>query len=351
MKIFILTMSPGETSQCAAVAKYLLSKKNSIAFGYLPEVPPIILDDLHCSKYFFRTGGEVKRFIEQENFNLIILGNSKIFKSDRNFQNSPPKNKPLTISLDSNWLFKQPKSFPFVQWIDRIFVNLPEDVFQFGLKENGGAYKIDAEIKKKIKTVGLIPSYRQISPKTKRRIRMSLGIGQNDKLIFCYIGSGYTLRKEFRNKVIEIFDKLCKINQDIKVVYLSGEEPTDRNWLIKTGGKANSKDFNNYLAASDLVFQHQGFGTMEQAISAEVPIVANVAPIDKTLEHNTAWEIQPFERAGLCKMHFYNDSASAVLTSITDLLYTESGAEMAIIQKQHYSTGEKNFYGEIIKLL
>ncbi|MFA7254084.1 MAG: hypothetical protein WC107_06055 [Patescibacteria group bacterium] len=351
MNLLIITMSPGETSQFIALAKELIDKKHKIFFGYLKNVNPIILNALECEKQLINSPEQARDLINSGIYQAVMLGNSKIFRNSQQFQNKKPDSAPFCVSLDSNWLFNQPESFPFIKWLDIIYLNFPEDVYKNGLVEYGGSYHIPDEIKKKIKTVGLIPSYKPISDSAKKETREKLGIKEDEKLIFCYIGSGngYTLRHEFRPILIEIFNQYWQNNRKFKIIYMSGEEPVGAPWLVPTGGQADSKIFFEYLSASDLVFQHQGMGTLQQSISACVPAIANVPPVDPNKDHNTAWEIGPFEKAGLCKMHFYDDKIDKIISSVNDLLYTDSGNLMRRIQKDHYSYGEENLCSDLLR--
>lgn len=350
MRVLILTMGPGETSQCAAVAKYLLEKKIGVVFGLQRPENKCFVDNLNCKKIIFNKSSDAINILQSEQFDFVVFGNSKLFGADQNFQNNKPKTKSYYVSIDSNWLFNHDGSFPYVKWLDRIYINMPETVFQNGLVNNQGYYNISQDVLEKIKTVGLIPSYPPLTETEKQEIRLSLGLNKQQKLITVYIGSGVTFRQDFYPKLVEVVDSICKIDENIKVIYLSGDEPK-KPWIITTGGQVDSDTFYRYIAASDLVFQHQGLGTLEQAISTQVPVIANVAQIDLTKRHNHAWEIEPFARAGLCKMHYFSDNTKDITDSIIELLSEEGKILMAEAQKQVYSIGEENLINDVLREL
>ncbi len=351
MRFLVITMGPGETSQGAALGKYMIKAHHKVTFGLLLEENLHFLKRMSCSKVMFKNGTDVKRHIASEKYDAVVFCNSKMFGVEPDFQNIPPEKKPFCVSLDSNWLFNQAERFPFINWLDRIYLNFPKDVFMYGLVEKGGAYIIPDKIKNIITTVGLIPSYSPLSHRMKTKIRKKLGVLQSEKLIFTYIGSGVTFRDDYFQRFVQIFDRLHSRHKDIKVIYLSGEEPK-KPWVVKTGGNVDSQTFYEYLASSDLVFQHQGLGTLEQAISSMVPAVSNVSvmkPGEKI--HTHAWEVKPFEKAGLCKMHYYSDDIAEVLKSIEQLLFYEKREEMINFQKGHHIVGEENMLGDILRRL
>jgi len=350
-KFLIITMGPGETSQGAALGKFIISAGHKVTFGILLEENLHFLKNFNSQKIILKNGEGIKREVSSGNYDIAVFCNSKMYGVDQSFQKDPPKNKPLCVSLDSNWLFNQPERFPFISWLDRIYLNFPKDVYSYGLIEKGGAYVIPENVKNIITTVGLIPSYSPLSETKREKVRKKLGVTKKQKLIFTYIGSGVTFHDDYFSRFIKIIDSIHKKHPEIRVLYLSGEEPK-KSWLIPSGGHVDSRIFYEYLASSDLVFQHQGLGTLEQAISANIPIISNVSPIKPDEKvHAHAWEVKPFERAGLCKMHFYNDSIVEVDKSVNDLLYAGQRDEMIKSQENHRSIGEKNTLNDILERL
>jgi len=352
MKFLIITMGPGETSQGAAIGKHLLEQKEDVSFILLLEENRHFIANLKCSLWVTNDGEEVKSIISSGNFDVVILCNSKAMHKDEKFRNEAPENKPYTVSLDSNWLFDQPGKFPYIQWIDKIYLNFPVDVYENGLAKNGGNYTIPSEVAKKIMPIGLVPSYKKPEESALLNLRKDIGLREDQKLIFSYIGSGVTLRKDFRDQYIAVMDEVYKNHGDkVKVLFLSGEEP-DKPWVLPLKIETNSEVFYQLLAASDMVFQHQGLGTLEQCISAAIPVIANVATPDPEEKiHAHSWEVLPFVDAGLCKMHFYEDDAATVARTIESLLYDDAKrAEMIKSQKAHYTCGEEAIYQDLKKL-
>ena len=353
MKFLIITMGPGETSQGAALGKHLLSKGEDVSFILLLEENRHFIANLKCPLWVTSDGEEVKSIISSGKFDAVIICNSKAMFRDEKFRNDAPTNKPFVASLDSNWLFDQPDKFPYIQWIDKIYLNFPVDVYENGLAENGGNYTIPAEVSKKIMPIGLVPSYKKPEESVLAKLRKDIGLLAGQKLIFSYIGSGVTLRKDFHDQYIAVMDEVYKNHGDeVKVLFLSGEEP-DKPWILPLKIETNSEVFYQLLAISDMVFQHQGLGTLEQCISANIPVIANVSDPDPHEKvHTHAWEIEPFVKAGLCKMHFYNDEAKDICVTIEKLLYNRDEInKMVGSQKEHYSCGEDTIYKSLKNII
>ena len=352
MKFLIITMGPGETSQGAALGKHLLSKGEDVSFVLLLEENRHFIANLKCPLWVTNDGDEVKSIISSGKFDAVVICNSKAKNKDEKFLAEPPLDKPYVVSLDSNWLFNQPDEFPYIQWLDKMYLNFPLDVYENGLLENGGNYFIPEEVSKNILPVGLIPSYERPSEKVLDDLRHELGLADDQKLIFSYIGSGITLRESFYEKYIAVMDEVYRNHgEKVKVLFLSGKVP-DKPWILPLKNAVNSESFFQLLAASDIVFQHQGLGTLEQCISACVPVVANVVtpkPGHRTHEH--AWEVQPFVKAGLCRLHFYDDDAKLIYQTIESLLYDDDvRTEMIKNQKSHYICGEEAIYQDLKKM-
>jgi len=352
MKLLIITMGPGETSQGVAFGAEAIRGKHDVTFGIILESNIHFLDGLSGIKKLILDNGEkIKQEIATGQYDVVVFCNSKTFGKDKEFHTKAPKNKPFVVSLDSNWLFNQPEQFPFISWLDKIYLNFPQDVYENGLISGGGQYFIPKDVSDRILPIGLIPSYKPLDEVEKEKVRNQLGLQLDQKLIFTYVGSSVTYRKDFYQKYLTVFDTLYKQFPEIKVVFLSGEEP-NRPWIHKTGGQASSDNFYKFLASADLVFQHQGLGTLEQAISAQVPVIANVLrPDEHEKTHTHAWEVEPFVRAGLCKMHYYDDETNKIIESIKSLLFSDSRKNMIQTQKKHYSRGEETMLDDIKKLV
>ncbi|MEK7556670.1 MAG: hypothetical protein AAB538_01705, partial [Patescibacteria group bacterium] len=112
-------------------------------------------------------------------------------------------------------------------------------------------------------------------------------------------------------------------------------------------------DFYGALAASDLVFQHHGMGTVSQAIAAQIPVIANAdIPGHPTIPEQHIWELSPLARAGTCFMETKLTPLSETTTSVDTLLYNEEARKrMQAAQAKHFVPGEPNAYQAIMKLM
>ncbi|MBU4204960.1 hypothetical protein KKE19_02525 [Patescibacteria group bacterium] len=360
-RFFIAAMGPGEIGQGMAFAGYALGRGDFVVFAipraeYLPLVQ---LQNPRFSSLITENSVALKEALCSKKIDALILCNSKIFTRNDNFPKYPPEPKLPSLSIDSNWLFGPSSPYLSNPWVDRYCLNLPEPIFQMGLKKNGGHYVIPKKILEKISVVGLIPSYRPLSVQEKNKIRAKYGIHKNEKLIFLYTSMGSLEKPRVFLKAYAVVKKLRAKGKKVKVIYF-GDPPSaflnakDRDWFLARP-RTNTEHFSKVLASSDLVFQHQGLATMEQAIGAQVPVIANVR--DRKDEKNPtrhmhAWEVGPFAKYGACAMFFSRNSISTVANCSEGLLFNKNRRE-AMRQKQHalYGNGEKKVYNEAIKLL
>jgi len=360
-RFFIATMGPGEIGQGMAFAQYALSRGNFVALSVPdPQYLPLVqVQHPQFSSLIAKNSMALKKAIRVEKADILILCNSKIFTRNDDFDKSPPKPKIPTLSIDSNWLFSPSGPYISIPWVDKYCLNLPKPIFQLGLKENGGHYQISKKILKKINVVGLIPSYRPLSIEEKNKIRKQYGVLGDEKLIFLYTSIGYMIKLAVFIKAYKIAKKLRAKGKKVKVIYFGDLPPVslnskDRCWFL-TLPRTNTEHFSKVLASSDLVFQHQGLSTLEQAIGAQVPVIANVkdAKYEKyPKRHMHAWEVGPFARYGACAMFFFDDSSDAIASCAEDILFNKKRREaMRRKQRALYKKGEEKVYNEAIKLL
>jgi len=353
-QFFIAAMGPGEIGQGMAFARYALSRGNFVTLsvphaGYLPLIR---LRHPRFSSLIIKDSTVLKKTLNSKKVDILVLCNSKIFTRNDNFHKYPPEPKIPSLSIDSNWLFGPSSPYLSNPWVDRYCLNLPEPIFQLGLKKNGGHYKIPKKILKKISVVGLIPSYRPVSRQEKNKIRTHYGVHKNEKLIFLYTSIGYLIKPVVFLKAYAAAKKLRAKGKKIKVIYFGDPPPAslnikDRHWFL-TLPRTNTEHFSKVLASSDLVFQHQGLSTLEQAIGAQVPAIANV----KDPKYMHAWEVGPFAKYGACAMFFFNDSSDAIANCAEDILFNKKRREaMRRKQRALYEKGEEKVYNEAIKLL
>lgn len=348
-------MGPGEVSHGMALARFALAKKMAVSFAVLrrtdfPFVPP---SSARFRRLLALTPVALNNFIVEEHPDMLLLCNSKIFSHDAYFVSHPPNPKPFTASIDSNWLFFKQSPYQSLPWVDRYFVNIPKNVFRFGLKQYGGHYPILRAMLKKIKVVGLIPSYKPLPVKVKIDVRRTYA-KPGEKIIFLYASVADMGKPEVFGKLAAAVEMLWRNGRRIRVVHAGQYDMPERGrkrypWLTHVGA-VTTDTFYAILASSDLVFQHQGLGTLEQAIAARVPAIANVKDVrdERSHFHAHAWEVEPFARAGACLFFYFNDPVSRVMKAIEALLYNkEARARMRKKQKALYAVGEKEVFKDI----
>jgi len=359
-RFLVAAMGPGEIGQGMAFSQYALKQGASVIFlvPHRNYLPLIRLSHPKFSYLVAKNSTALKKAIRVEKIDILILCNSKIFTRNDDFDKNPPKPKIPTLSIDSNWLFSPSSPYISIPWVDKYCLNLPKPIFQLGLKKNGGHYQISEKILKKINVVGLIPSYRPLSIEEKNKIRKQYGVHKDEKLIFLYTSIGYLIKPAVFIKAYKIVKKLRESGKKIKIIYFGDSlsvplDAKDHRWFLLRK-RTSAKHFSKVLASSDLVFQHQGLSTLEQAIGAQIPVIANVK--DRKDEknptlHRHEWEVGPFARYGACAMFFFHDSVSKVMNMTEDLLFNERRIKKMISrQRMLYTEGEVGVYNEAIKL-
>ncbi len=254
-------------------------------------------------------------------------------------------------SLDSNWLFGQTFEWQIPRWIDIIFVVMPELIFRNGSRENGGYYDIPYFNMKKIICPGFIPSGNIYSGKDKMNMREELGVLPTEKLIFAYFGRGVT-RRPMLPHLIEAIRELRKETRCINLVY-AGEEECAEDWFIHRPWFDPPERYNLTISCADLVIQHHGLGTLPKAIHAQVPAICFVPEIPEPRPvHSEAYEIDAFQRSGICSSLPYSASIRILKSEITRLLYIKKDRQvMQRNQKRIFVAGEERVYEEIMKRL
>lgn len=360
-RFFVAAMGPGEIGQGMAFAKYALGRGNFVDFSvpgqqYLPLAQS---QDKNFSVSIASDSKTLNELLWQKNPDLLILCNSKIFTRNDDFPNNPPNPPIPALSIDSNWLFSPSSPYAFNHWVNLYCLNIPEPIFNLGLKQNGGNYEIPLEIRKKIVIAGLIPSYTPLSREEKNNVRREYNIGEDEKLVLLYCSMGHMTKPAVFEKAYHAVKNLIVSGRKIKMIFFTDNTSVqidlkDRDWFI-IRPLVPADVFSKVLASSDLVFQHQGLSTMEQAIGAQIPVIANVK--DKEMEknpdyHRHAWEVGPFDRYGACSMFFFKDAVSDITKEAERLLFDNDAREkMREKQKSLYSKGEEVVYNEAIKIV
>lgn len=361
IKFLFVSRGPGETSQARALARFIYQKGGKIIFALHQKINFHFLEkDRKIFSVFLTENPEkLKGLLKIKKPDVILFFNSKMWGKYREFQQIPPSPKPLVLCVDSNWLFNEKKYhfYNFIEWADSYLINIPEEIFNFGLKEKGGNFSVSPEIKNKIKPVGLIPYYRKISLNKKIEIRKKYKIKENEKLIFSYFsGFGAGHRIWALDNLLKSAEKIIKKGFKIKLFYLGPVENIDpkklkKDWIILKKS-LGADEFYSILASSDLIFQHQGLATLSQAISAQVPVICNVSRLSKEkLPQIHFWELKPFEKAGVCSLFSKSAPTEKINQEIIKLLFDGKKIEkMKKAQKKYHFSGEEKTY-KIIKNL
>lgn len=361
-KFLFIAMGPGEAVQGIGLANYIMEKGNNIIFIVrVKESYDFVKKQIKNTKILLAEGAEnLKKVFENEKPDVLVLCNSKIARYYDDFFMKSPSEKIVSVSLDSNWLFdKDGGWYSCADWLDKYFVIFPQKIFNSGLKKYGGNYNIPSEIVERVKTVGFIPFFKKPSFKARLDIRKKYKIKKNQKLIFSYFsGYGATHRGWAFDNLEKAIDVLIQKELDIKVIYVGAKndlstESIKKEWLI-VEEKLGINDFYLALASSDLVFQHQGLGTLSQALSANIPVITNVIDSfdSRFSNHAHAWELAPFAKLGLCDMFYKTTPIEEISNEIEKLLYDKKAIKkMKTIQKKYYIAGEPNVYKIIKQLL
>lgn len=352
LKIVMLTSGSGETSQAVAFAQYALDKGAQIFLCYQFKDNLDLLKTVSKSKNFqaqyVGTKEEFYKILQEQKPQTLILVNSKMFCPDEDFANYAPANKPLTLSIDSNWMFDWSK-MTYVKWVDQYLVNFPQEIFDAGLTKNSGHYQIPQDVFKKIKPVGLIPSYKKPTPKELAKTRAKYCQTKQEKLVFTYCGFGVNNAPYGIVKILPAVKALNdNKNANIRLIYVGDRENIKgfekENWLVHKPSLA-ANEFYETLAAADLICQHRGMGTMAQVISAQIPVLATVKDPSTPSKNPGAWEMAPFQKAGACEMLFASDPTEKSRDTIEKLLFDKASIKkMKAIQKKLYIPGEKQVY-------
>jgi hypothetical protein len=352
-KFCFVSRGPGETGQARALAKFLSKRGGRILFCLHQERNLFFLkDDKEFKIFLTPTPKDLKKIVEKERPEFLFLFNSKMW--DENFKRKCPFKKPeFVFCFDSNWLFNSEKypQFEFVKWADKYFILFPEKIFNLGLKEFGGNFEIEKEMKEELIPLGFIPSYLPQKKEKKEKMRKDLGIEKGEKLIFSYFsgfGAGY--RSWALENFVKVMNSLIKKGRKIKAVYIGPRIGIQKEWLIEKEGVSAKKYF-EILSSSDLVFMHQGMVTLAQAISCQIPVICNVSILRTELPYLHFWEVLPFKRAGVCEMFSKTTKIEKIEKRIEELLYEKKEIQkMKRKQKEIFEKGEERFLKELEKI-
>ncbi len=356
MKCLLAAMGPGEVAHAQALGRHLHTQGFAVTLAVVQATNMNFIksDRDKFTIAFTPTPGSLVAQLQLHTPDVLVLCNSKIWRKNDLFRETPPPNKPLTVCFDTFWLFDRAKfpGFPFVTWADRYLIGFPPKIFELGLEENGGNFTIEKSVREKLEPVGFVPSYEPPSSETRENIRKTFQLKEDEKLIFLYAsGRGADHRPWVIEKLLGSVRQLRSRGKNTRVLYLGPplSQPVPP-WVTE---KTFIDDFYGALAASDLVFQHHGMGTLAQAIAAQIPVIANAdIPGHPTIPEQHIWELSPLARAGTCFMETKLTPLSETTTSVDTLLYNEEARKrMQAAQAKHFVPGEPNAYQAIMKLM
>ena len=386
MKIaYVVGIAMGELAQAKAVAFYArkMGEQNIFVAKETRLISSIKDDGFEVIPT--RDTPTTLEIIKQIAPDVLFMCNSKSISipEDPILDKPPLPPQPLICSLDSNWLFSQDKRVYFTtpKWIDRIYIVMPAEIYQMGLMENGGHYKIPEAYKKKIHCPGFVPSGNRVAVSAKERARRTLKMGNKEKLIFVYFG----FLEEFLAPVFfpvlrKVVEQFSRDGKKIKV-FFKGKYDRSDDWIVRQEWFKTENEFNTYLASADLLVQHHGLGTLPKAIHDQVPTICLVPEIAKDIpyyKHSEFYEIVPFQRLNLCEylpcsissrsgnkcMHFFlteperhpisnvSISVEKLKDLLTGLLYNKGRIKsLQNAQGKHFQSGEKNVYQDLVNTL
>ena len=363
LRICLYALGSGETSQSYAVAVECQKRGYEVTFIVKK---PETLGFLKSTKQFSFVGAaplpeDFASILKKHPQDVLILCNSKIFRHFPEIaeRKTPPFDVPLVVTLDSNWLFiPSSKTYQYVRWAHRYFVNFPKEVFELGLKRNGGYFPIPHDFAERIEPVGVLPSYESPSAAEKQAAREQWGIKQGEPLIFCYFsGTGAAGRGWIVSNLVRALNASKKLS-NVRVIASGNAEAFQTlsdsvKQRVKYLGCLDTQEFHKCIAASDLVFQHQGLATLEQAICVQTPVVASVS-VDPKEEYPGIHpaEVGPFARAGLCRMKYRTSSAKSIAADVEALLFDgPERSRMQAAQAKLTSHGEQQLMDRIEELM
>ncbi|OGY82676.1 MAG: hypothetical protein A3F54_01645 [Candidatus Kerfeldbacteria bacterium RIFCSPHIGHO2_12_FULL_48_17] len=360
MKFLYVTQGFGEFAQAEALAFY--AKNRSVENIFICDDPALIraIRQSGFPAYRSTTTHATHQLIRKIKPDVLLLCNSKtVFMHNESIlKEPPPRPRPLITCLDSNWLFLRDKRsrFPVPDFLDVIFVVMPRTIYRKGLRKYGGHYQISPAFAPKIYAPGFIPSGFTPTTQQKRETRARLGLRRGDKLIFSYFGVREpSIAKNYVHALATIMNRYQKKGRKVKVfLKRNGKSPLPRHdWLIEKHGWVQWDEYVRLLAAADLVIQHHGLGTLPKVIRNQVPTLCIVPHADLRApfyEHSPAFEIDVFERLGLCSSLPYNFSAEDLEQKMTELLYQPQKIQaMKAAQAKHFAAGEKAAFDYLMK--
>lgn len=349
MNISFLVNGLGEYAQAHSIASKLAQRNHEITF-YADK--DLILEIIKLDKFKFEKVDQVnvQEKLDSSNTDILFLCNSH---TTLKYEITRPKNVKKVYSLDSNWLFNNPKyknlgleKFTFYEWIDKVFIVFPPSFFENNLTKNGGDYIIDESISDKLISVGFVPSAKPISDDKKLEIRNNLNLAEDDILVITYFS-----RPEFHNdktaKQISIFhdfalktiSKIKEDNNKIKIVDLANPNHSS---IPLPPGLLSTKDFDQIISSADLCVMHYGYGILTKALGYNIPTLCFI-PKPEYDVHSHLFELKPCIDSGAIDSILFDESITDEFENkINNLLSNkEHVKQMVENQKRIYQAGEE----------
>ena len=352
MTFLFLVRGIGEFSHAESLAKFAKNKKVKSFFIITREIEPIVKRE-GFEYEIVKTEKDTERIIDKIGPDALFLCNSKTTKS---FIKKVPKSRPLVFGVDSNWLFGQNDKSKVYDWIDCFLVVFPRKIFDLGLEKNGGFYNIQKKYLEKIFCTGFIPSGEKLTQSEKFKTRKELGVKSNEKLIFGYFGEGTTYRAFLTPKLIQAVEILNKEEDKIKLFWGGPKMDLKKEFLIQSNYYVKTKKFSRIAASADLAVLHHGLGTLSKIIHDQIPTICFIPKKTirkpKTFHHSSSYEIESFEKAGICKSLIYKSKTEELKKLMLELLYNRNTInKMKKSQKKVFVSGEKIAFNKILSMI
>ena len=353
MKFVYVVQGIGEFAQAESFALYAARKNHENIFitddGRIKKAS----GELNFTAYIAKTPEEAQNLIHQLHPDVLFHCSSKTtYMYEFSLMKLPPLTpKPFSACFDANWLWLEDERSPFrlPDWLDLIFVVMPEPIFHQGLYENGGHYKISKIFRDRMYNPGFVPSGNLVSSSRKQKVREQLGIGDG-KLIFSYFGT----REQFiLDTYVKYLEKVAPaLNLKVFVKLAQRRQLPQYDWLI-TQEWLSREDMAEYIASSDLVIQHHGLGTLPKVIRNQIPVLCITEEANGDYpyyRHSTYFEIEAFRKLHLCHaIHSYDFSSKLLQEHIEALLFDEEKIrKMKDNQRQYFEAGEEKAYRTLI---
>jgi len=352
MTFLFLVRGLGEFSQAESLAKFAKKKKVKSFFAIDDAIEDIVKEE-ELNYKIVKTAKDARELIDKIKPRALFLCNSK---TSRPLIKDAPTQRMAIFSIDSNWLFGQTNKFKVYDWIDCFLVVFPKKIFDLGLRKNGGFYTIPKKYLDKIFCSGFIPSGKKLTEPEKLKSRNALGITKDEKLIFGYFGKGLTYRAFLTPKLLKVVEKLCRDGYKIKLFWCGPKFEIKKDFLIQPKNYITTANFDKIAASADLIVQHHGLGTLAKIIHNQIPTITFIpekfTQKPKIFRHSPSYEIEAFEKAGICKSLTYKSKLIELEKLVLKLLYNKDTInQIKRKQKKIFVSGEEAVFNKVLSII